>query len=322
MGCKDSKPEQDAAPSWAQFKDGYFEITIEEEAAHARARKDFREHRVHIEKSRMPDFESNLQVYQGIWADVKAARSARDSWQQTPTCLEPQEAFKDASTPARELENHLVDDSEALAIRQPPPSMSRAEQQKFLEDERERVELLTLDPSSWESFAKEQLYQKGQDRLEAAQAAELEVRGKTARLARLKSAVGALYDFRSNTAMLYMTGQQQSLSLEAVKHCQGALEVWREITTAQELSSKPLEAQERLARMSETLVLMGRGLCNFALDGDGPTLTGCMQATPILDRDFTNVLSPPAQPFPHSPKLHKYAPFHMRSEIALIVFPL
>jgi hypothetical protein len=263
MGCKDSKPERDAPPGWAQFREESFQITVEEEAAHARARRESREHRVHLEKD-VPDLESKLEIYQGIWADIKAARVARESWQQAPT----ESTFPESHPPANNV--GVENESEKLLVRQPPPSMSKAEQQKFLEDERERVELLTMDPSSWESFAKEQLWMKAEDRLSAAMAAELEVRGKTARLARLKFAIGALYDFRSNTDM---TGQQQALSLEAAKHCREALAIWRELTTPEELSTKPLEAQERLARMSETLVLMGRGLCNFALDGDGPSLT-------------------------------------------------
>jgi hypothetical protein len=35
------------------------------------------------------------------------------------------------------------------------------------------VELLTLDPASWEAYAQDQLYQKAEDRLVAAQEAEV-----------------------------------------------------------------------------------------------------------------------------------------------------
>lgn len=108
MGCKDSKPEQDAAPGWAQFREGSFEITIEEEDAHAKARD--QRGRVHLEK--VPDFESKLQVYQGIWADIKAARAARDSWQHTPTAAsvpDPQTAFlAGTGTSAAETSQHSL----------------------------------------------------------------------------------------------------------------------------------------------------------------------------------------------------------------------
>ena len=110
----------------------------------------------------------------------------------------------------------------------------------------------------------------------------LQVRGKTPRLARLISAVGAIFDCRSISDLANSRpGEPKRLCLQAASHCRDALCVWRELASTPALAehrpqsdeSAAAEAQECRLRMSETLVLLGRSLCNYGLDGDGEDMS-------------------------------------------------
>mmetsp|Transcript_40512 Transcript_40512/g.59632 ORF Transcript_40512/g.59632 Transcript_40512/m.59632 type:complete len:494 (-) Transcript_40512:197-1678(-) len=303
MGCKDSKP--DDSGGFSQFNQhgllthGHFDLTTEEEAAHVA----FRQKRVYMEN--IPDVESKVEACSGIWAEISAGsailHTAGDHMDDAQAASGNITASGNDSDAASE--EHESQDHEVLITRLPPETLSKVDQHKYIQNERQRLELLTIDPSSWEVYAKDQMFQKAEDQFVAAQEAEFEVRGKTGRLALLKAAVGAIYDYRSN---MDQTGQQHQLSLEAARHCRDALRIWRELTGAEQLKKcKSSEAQDRLAQMSETLVLMGRGLCNFALDGDGPALSAheAFEEAEVLLQEalqIRNALSPGKK---HSPAL-------------------
>ena len=246
MGCKDSKPDrEDGGP--CQYRNGnlthgHFEMTTEGMEAHLKACKSFRAKRIHMEHVR------DLEKVDGTPQNFPLYICRISALPRTPDVLEgPQKSLSqsllDRITEIQDKKQHAEDQlsrdyTNNLAAQKllPLPTdtlLSKLEQHKLLEAERERVELLTLDASSWESYVKEQVYQKGEDRLCAAQEANIQVRGRTSRYAQLKSAVGAIYEFRSNTDQ---TGQQQELSLEAARHCRDALQVWRELTAPEALS--------------------------------------------------------------------------------------
>lgn len=84
--------------------------------------------------------------------------------------------------------------------------------------------------------------------------------------ARLKYALGELYDHRSN---IDITGQQQALSFKSALYAQSAVSVLEEEGSSME--AKDVDERKDLLAMS--LLLRGRSLCNFALDGDSDEMS-------------------------------------------------
>jgi hypothetical protein len=83
---------------------------------------------------------------------------------------------------------------------------------------------------------------------------------------RLKYALGELYDHRSN---IDITGQQQALSFKSALYAQSAVSVLEEEGSRVEEK----DADERKDLLAMALLLRGRSLCNFALDGDSDEMS-------------------------------------------------
>jgi len=83
---------------------------------------------------------------------------------------------------------------------------------------------------------------------------------------RLQYALGALYDHRSN---MDVTGQQQQLSLRAAQFAEASANTISGLNRTIKAGSENDEAD---GLMFDTLLLGGRSLCNFALDGDNAEL--------------------------------------------------
>jgi hypothetical protein len=147
-----------------------------------------------------------------------------------------------------------VDGSETDELR------SRREQVEHVQEQDRLRALLKVDPACWQALAEQGYFQKAEDTLLDASAAELKLVGRTARYAQCMHALGALYDQRSN---LDVTGQQQLLSLTSADYAMRALEVWEELVRAAPAAPALQEQQ------AASLLLRGRSLCNFAIDGDG-----------------------------------------------------
>ena len=129
------------------------------------------------------------------------------------------------------------------------------------EQEQEKVrKLLEIDPNCWQSLAEQGYFQKAEDLLMNAVDAELKVMGRTARYAHCLHGLGSLYDQRSN---LDVTGQQQQFSLTSADYALRALEVWEELLRA-DPANRSLDEHR-----ASSLLLRGRSLCNYAIDGDG-----------------------------------------------------
>eukprot|EP00960_Hanusia_phi_P046258 757721-Hanusia_phi.AAC.7 len=250
MGCKESKPSVDEAPKWSKFQDATGECFIneEEQAAHLHA---WRDPRTRSRLETQPPEEFAETTYEKILenlennAHLRTLKAAAHSLPAAPiqpeTPESPQGNETSASSRLRELEQ-----AQALKKKQ---------------------ELLALDPHVWKRYALESRYQQGEDLLVEAQREEFGERGSTRRLAELKHAVALLYDYRSN---LDVTGQQQLLSYVSYKHANDALEVWNDV---EELVKEDRDAFQTVRTLkSETMLLMGKSLCNFALDGDGDNM--------------------------------------------------
>ena len=134
--------------------------------------------------------------------------------------------------------------------------------------------LLEVDPKCWQSLAEQGYFQKAEDLLVDSAAAELKMVGRTARYAHCMHALGSLYDQRSN---LDVTGQQQQLSLKSADYAQQALDVWEHLVG--------MEPDDRMLQehRAASLLLRGRSLCNYAIDGDGSRGRG---AAPTEDEAF------------------------------------
>ena len=201
MGCKGSKPDREDG-GLCQYRNGnlthgHFEMTTEGMEAHLKACKSFRAKRIHMEHVR------DLEKVDGTPQNFPLYICRISALPRTPDVLEgPQKSLSQSlldriteiQDKKQNAEDRLTRDrTDNLAAQKllPLPTdalLSKLDQHKPLEAERERVELLTLDASSWESYVKEQLYQKGEDRLCVAQEAEVQVHGRTSRYAQLKSA--------------------------------------------------------------------------------------------------------------------------------------
>jgi len=126
--------------------------------------------------------------------------------------------------------------------------------------------LRELEPKCWEKLAEQGYFQKAEDSLNSAAALECEENGESERYARLLHAVGALYDFRSNSDV---TGQQQALSIVSAKYCCESAKALRVIVSARGDTCE----RELTSLLAAVLLLRGRSLCNSALDGDVPDMT-------------------------------------------------
>ncbi|EKX40098.1 hypothetical protein GUITHDRAFT_113835 [Guillardia theta CCMP2712] len=281
MGCRESKPNADEAPKWSKFQDATGECVInqgmssnamtlddtllvaEEEEAHLHAWKDPKT-RNRVE-TQMPEEYADT-TYERIlenlenYAALKKQKAANDS-------------RSAVSAEHGKPEGNREDETSAS---------SRLKKLELAQAQKKKQELLELEPGVWKRYALESRYQQGEDLLLQAQGEESAERGRyglflfndrgfdvfltrsTKRLAELKHAVALLYDYRSN---LDVTGQQQFLSYVSYKHAKEALGVWKEVEDL-------VKEDQNMARMvqilkSETMLLMGKSLCNFALDGDG-----------------------------------------------------
>jgi tetratricopeptide (TPR) repeat protein len=149
---------------------------------------------------------------------------------------------------------------------------SRREQVEHDQEKDRLRSLLKVDPACWQGLAEQGYFQKAEDTLLDSSAAELKLIGRTARYAQCMHALGALYDQRSN---LDVTGQQQLLSLTSADYALRALQVWDDLVRA-DPAAPALQEQQ-----AASLLLRGRSLCNFAIDGDG-----CRGGGPTEDEAF------------------------------------
>lgn len=92
----------------------------------------------------------------------------------------------------------------------------------------------------------------------------------------LKYSLGELYDHRSNVDV---TGQQQALSLKSALYAQSAVDM------LEAEGGEQSEAAQRGELLAMSLLLRGRGLCNFALDGDSESMQA-KQAFEVAEQDL------------------------------------
>lgn len=153
------------------------------------------------------------------------------------------------------------------------PDGDRQKRQKEMEEralrqrevERQRF-LLNMDPGSWKSLAEEGYFQKGEDDFKAAAEAEKAVRGVSDRYCVLLHSLGALLDQRSSVCDT--DHERHMISFRSALFLEESIRARRERAA---ILGK-LEADEEL-RLSETILLKARGLCDYALDGGGPDMT-------------------------------------------------
>ena len=157
-----------------------------------------------------------------------------------------------------------------------------AEQAKLKEEQ-----LMAVDAGCWQDMAEHGLFQKAEDLLTSAADLEEKRHGQTERFGTLMHALGALYDFRSNTDV---TGQQQMLSNKSARFALRAVQVLRALLQdeAQETSKKNTRLSEQLAK---SLLTRGKSLCNFALEWGEMMDMPAEQAFDEAEKDVRDAVS-------------------------------
>ena len=156
-----------------------------------------------------------------------------------------------------------------------------------LEAQQERArlqELASLDVGCWQEMAEQGLFQKGEDMFSGAADLEEKTSGRTERYAMLMHSIASLYDFRSNVDV---TGQQQDLSMTAVKFTERAIQALRILIALEGQDATKDRLKEHLAK---TLLMRGKSLCNTCIDGDTRDPSVAVKAFDDAERDVTEAV--------------------------------